>query len=93
MTIKDVRAWWIGQKAHFPDLSLMALDVLAIPATSAEIERVFSSAGQLITDRRNRLKDATIEAVECVKSWRKQGIIKEPEIDKDVIPDNGDNLE
>ena len=66
MTIKDVRAWWIGQKAHFPDLSQMALDVLAIPAISAKIESAFSSTSQLITDRRNRLYDATIEAVECV---------------------------
>lgn len=51
----------------------MALDVLAIPAMSVEVERVFSSTGLLITDRRNRLKDDIVEAVECMKSWASDG--------------------
>ena len=46
-----------------------ALDILAIPAMSAEVERVFSSTGQFITDRRNRRQDDIVEAVECLKSW------------------------
>ena len=37
-----------------PDLSKMALYMLAIPAMSCEVERVFSSTGLTITDRRNR---------------------------------------
>ena len=65
----------------------MALDVLAIPPTSAEVERLFSSAGQLITVRRNRLKDTTIEAVECIKNWNKIGIIR-VDIGNDVVPDD-----
>ena len=51
----------------------MALDILAIPAMSAEVERVFSSTGLLITDRRNRLKNDVVEAVECLKSWASEG--------------------
>ena len=47
----------------------MALDLLAIPAMSSEVERVFSSTGMMVTDRRNRLKEDVIEAVECMKSW------------------------
>ena len=47
----------------------MALDILVIPAMSAEVERVFSSTGQFITDRRNRRQDDIVEAVECLKSW------------------------
>ncbi|ODQ76865.1 hypothetical protein LIPSTDRAFT_67870 [Lipomyces starkeyi NRRL Y-11557] len=47
----------------------MALDVLSIPAMSAEPERLFSSAKITITDRRNRLGIETIEAIECLKSW------------------------
>jgi hypothetical protein len=41
----------------------MAFDILSIPGTSAEIERVFSAAGRLLTDDRNRLVEDTIEAV------------------------------
>jgi hypothetical protein len=47
----------------------MARDYLAIPATSASSERLFSSGKLLITDNRNSLGEYTIEAVECLKSW------------------------
>ena len=86
-SITDIRAWWISHKFDFPELSVMALDVLAIPPTSAEVERLFSSAGQLIMVRRNRLKDTTIEAVECIKNWNKNGIIK-VDIGNDDVPDD-----
>jgi len=47
----------------------MGLDLLAIPAMSAEVEHVFSSTGMMVTDKRNRLKEDVIEVVECMKSW------------------------
>ena len=47
----------------------MALDLLSIPAMSAEPERLFSGAKITITDRRNRLGIDTIEAIESLKSW------------------------
>ena len=48
---------------------MMARDYLAIPATSASSERLFSSGKHLITDSRNRLNQETIQACECLKSW------------------------
>jgi len=47
----------------------MALDILAVPPMSDEIELVFSSAKLLLTDRRSRLKMDIIEANECLRSW------------------------
>ena len=47
----------------------MAIDILSIPAMSAEVERVFSGAKITIGDKRQRLRASTIEAVECLKSW------------------------
>ena len=47
----------------------MALDILSIPAMSAEPERLFSRAGITVTERRNRLGAESIEALECLKSW------------------------
>ena len=47
----------------------MGLDLLSIPAMSAEPERVFSGAKHTITDLRNRLNEQSIEATECLKSW------------------------
>jgi len=37
-----VRNWWLDRKKEFPTLSRMALDLLAVPSMSAEVERVFS---------------------------------------------------
>jgi len=51
----------------------MALNLLAIPAMSSEVERVFSSTRLMVTDRRNRLKEDIIEAAECMKSWQADG--------------------
>jgi hypothetical protein len=69
--VTDARSWWLEptQRKTYPNLSLMALDLLSIPAMSAEPERLFSSAKITITDRRNRLGIESIEAVECLKSW------------------------
>jgi hypothetical protein len=47
----------------------MAVDILLIPAMSASAERLFSSAGLTISDRRYRLGIDVIEAIECLKSW------------------------
>ena len=47
----------------------MALDILAVLPMSDEIERVFSSAKLLLTDRRSHLKMDIIEANECLRSW------------------------
>lgn len=67
----DPRDWWLEptRRKTFPNLSIMALDVLSIPAMSAEPERLFSGAKITITDRRNRLGIESIEAIECLKSW------------------------
>jgi hAT family protein len=59
------------QKRDFPNLSRMALDILSIPAMAADPERLFSSAGLTVTDRRNHLSIESIEALECIKSWVK----------------------
>jgi hypothetical protein len=53
----------------------MALEILSIPAMSTEPERVFSGAKITISDRRCRLGDDIIEALECCKSWEREGLI------------------
>jgi hAT family C-terminal dimerisation region len=71
--VKDVRKWWLEdtQQTLYPNLSKMALDLLSIPAMSAEPERLFSDTKITLQDRRNRLGIDIIEAIECIKSWSK----------------------
>ena len=49
----------------------MVLDILSIPAMSADPECLFSGTKITISDYRNRLRIYTIEALECLKSWLK----------------------
>ena len=64
---KDLANWWW---AHLQmKVSRMAWDTLAIPAMSAECERIFSSASHLVTSLLSSLQDEAIKANECLKSW------------------------
>ena len=56
----DPLCYWEEVK-EYPLLSTIALDVLAIPASSAPIERVFSTAGDSTSGKRNRLADKNLE--------------------------------
>jgi hAT family C-terminal dimerisation region len=52
----------------------MALDILSIPAMSAETERVFSYVKLTISPNRNRLGEDIIKATECLNRWYRAGI-------------------
>ena len=47
--------WWRAKEKTYPKLAWLARRILAIPATSAASERLFSIVGLLITAKRNRL--------------------------------------
>ena len=53
----------------------MALNIFYIPAMSADPERLFSSSKHVLWDSWNRLKCDALEALECLKSWAKEGIL------------------
>jgi hypothetical protein len=75
----------------------MALDILSIPAMSANPERLFSGAKITISNRRYRLRMPTIQALECLKSWL--GIIEgqddDPKDEDDMVntQDEGDDVD
>ena len=71
--------WWgqEPQRKRWPRLSLMVLDILSIPAMSDEAERVFSGACCTISWERAQMEPSTIEMVECIKHWKKSGILNQ----------------
>ncbi|RKK06769.1 hypothetical protein BFJ65_g18323 [Fusarium oxysporum f. sp. cepae] len=71
--VEEPLTWWREREKSYPILTQMAFDLFSIPAMSAECERVFSQSKRLITDERNRLGSATIEANECLKNWLRRG--------------------
>jgi hAT family C-terminal dimerisation region len=76
----DPIAWWSlpDVRESFPTLHRCALDILACPVTSCERERAFGSAKKLIAPERNLLGDDVIEALECLRAWWNNGLVKRP---------------
>lgn len=55
----------------YPTLARIALDILPVPASSVSVERLFSRAKEVSTDRRSRLGPDVFEWLECLNYyWR-----------------------
>jgi hypothetical protein len=57
----DILAWWKERQNDFPQLALVARQVLGIVATSAPSERVFSTGGNVVTQLRQRLDPQNVD--------------------------------
>ena len=57
--------YWVGLQDRYPNLSKLALDVLSIPASSCECERVFSELGDLLEPRRRKISPELLAAIHC----------------------------
>ncbi|XP_077270177.1 E3 SUMO-protein ligase ZBED1-like [Temnothorax americanus] len=51
----DLCAWWKAHEVCFPAVAKIARQILCIPASSATAERVFSSAGNIVSAKRSCL--------------------------------------
>ncbi|KAM4032307.1 zinc finger BED domain-containing protein 6-like isoform 2-T2 [Anomaloglossus baeobatrachus] len=68
----DPFTFWVSKLDTWPELALYALEVLACPAASVLTERVFSTAGGVITDRSIGLGTANVNKLMFLKmnhSW------------------------
>nr|VWO96606.1 C2H2-type domain-containing protein [Ganoderma boninense] len=74
LTVKkdcDTVEWWSKFSYLYPTLARMALDILPIPASSVAVERLFSRAKEVSTDRRSRIGADLFEWLECLSHhWR-----------------------
>jgi len=59
----DLLHWWKTQRETFPKLSQLAQCILAVPATSAPSERVFSIAGLVIQAKRSSLAPENVNKI------------------------------
>ncbi|XP_071181300.1 zinc finger BED domain-containing protein 4-like [Mytilus edulis] len=64
---KDPLLYWHSNCQCLPRLAKLAVQYLAIPATSAPVERLFSTAGKTFRPERCRLADGTFEKLMMVK--------------------------
>ena len=62
-TGEDDLSWWCRHQFAYPSgVARLAMTYLAIPASSAASERVFLVAGNVVTKKRNKLGNDTVDA-------------------------------
>ena len=67
----DVLMFWKSNCEEFPHLSKVARQIHSIPATSAGVERQFSSAGLILTERRTSLDPEQLDNVLFIRAVEK----------------------
>ncbi|MBW0464744.1 hypothetical protein O181_004459 [Austropuccinia psidii MF-1] len=65
----NILSFWRSQATMFPTLEVIACKYLAIPATSAPSERIFSGGQKILTYQRASLSVMHVERLACLKSW------------------------
>jgi hypothetical protein len=65
----DILKYWAAKQYQYPIIAAIARDHLAIPATSAPSERVFSNGADILTKKRNRLSPETLRYLLCLRDW------------------------
>jgi hypothetical protein len=74
---------------RYPELSRFVLDVLKIPASSCNCERMFSELGDLLEPKRRNMGPQLLAAIQLVRLWVRAGF-KPPEAGNDNdITDEG----
>jgi hypothetical protein len=64
--------WWAAYRDEYPCLSKMAFNLFSVLMMSAGCEKTFSVIKNLITERRNELKEDIIEACTLLRHWHKK---------------------
>ncbi|RFN53926.1 restless-like transposase, partial [Fusarium flagelliforme] len=86
-----VKTLWERRK-DYPRLSRMALDLLSVPPMSAECERLFSVAGQMVSPLRTRLEASTIGMTQTLRSWARNGLMDAVDTLVDVSDEVGSSI-
>lgn len=83
--VVDILMWWTEQKGMYPCLSRMALDYLSIPATSTDVERVFSKGRILLSHIHNRLSVQLTHALMCLGEWSCHGFVRDDDVNAATV--------
>jgi hypothetical protein len=78
---KNPILYWVELQDRYPDLSKLAIDMLSIPASSCECERMFSELGDLLEPRRRGISPELLAAIQCTRRWKKAGFGSDDMVD------------
>lgn len=75
----DILEYWNSNQFRFPNLALMARDILSIPISTVASESAFSTGGRILDQYRSCLAHTVVESLICTRDWRyneKQGNLR-----------------
>jgi hypothetical protein len=78
--------WWKDHQYTFPVLAHFARDILLVHVSTISSEATFSNVGRIIEERRSSLAPEMLEAITCLKDWKRaqermQHQLEDPEIE------------
>lgn len=63
----DPLTWWKSNECKYPHIAKMARCYLAVPGSSVPSERVFSTAGDIVTAKRSTLSPDNVDTLVFLK--------------------------
>jgi hypothetical protein len=66
--------YWVELRSCYPNLSKLALNVLSIPASSCECERLFSELGDLLELCCCAIKLQLLATIQCIRRWQRASL-------------------
>ncbi|KAK9944088.1 hypothetical protein M0R45_009672 [Rubus argutus] len=66
----NLLGWWRSHEAVYPVLSMVARDLLTVPASTVASEAAFSAGGRVVSEKRASLSPNTIQALICLNDWK-----------------------
>jgi hypothetical protein len=57
--------YWVGLQDQYPNLSKLAINMLSIPGSSCECERLFSELGDLLKPCQQNISPELLAAIQC----------------------------
>jgi hypothetical protein len=83
----DPIEYWVELRDRYPNLRKLAIDVLSIPGSSCEFERLFSELGDLLEPRCRNISPQPLAAIQCDRRWIRAGFGSGEVPVKEVVTD------
>ncbi|PKU59729.1 zinc finger BED domain-containing protein RICESLEEPER 2 [Dendrobium catenatum] len=86
----NVLEYWNNSSMRYPELAMMARDILTIPLSSVSPEASFSIGKRVLHLSQSSLNPKIIQALVCLSDWTYQALEKSSSDSLSIIHENGD---